>query len=220
MISLVFHTVSETSVLRSLITKYQDHARELVEAFRRTYSMIEDLAAGKPLDISRKLKEVESLQERSLEIKRTVMKELSETGTLLVNREDLFRLISKLGEIIDFIHGLSVMISEMAEMKWRVPDGLREGIVRISEATFETIVKLRESLIALGMNSPRSLILAKEVEDLERKVDVIHREMDLRVITCGAELPIVLLLRDIIQFHEDISDRCEQTADLIRILVL
>ena len=182
--------------------------------------MIEDLAAGKPLDISRKLKEVESLQERSLEIKRTVMKELSETGTLLVNREDLFRLISKLGEIIDFIHGLSVMISEMAEMKWRVPEGLREGIVRISEATFETIVKLRESLIALGMNSPRSLILAKEVEDLERKVDVIHREMDLRVITCGAELPIVLLLRDIIQFHEDISDRCEQTADLIRILVL
>lgn len=108
----------------------------------------------------------------------------------------------------------------MAEMKWEVPEAVREDLTKMSEATFETLFKLRESLLALGMNSSRALNLTKEVENCERDVDRIHRRLDLKIITSKAELPVILLLRDIAQFLEDTADRAEQAADLVRILVL
>lgn len=220
MIPLVFRTVSEDSVLRSLISIYQEHARQVIEIFRKVLSMVEDLTMGKRSNIEAKLKEVEMLQAKSLEIKRMMMKELNETGTLLVYREDLFRLVGKLGEVVDYIEGLGTMIGEMGEMGWGVPEGLKDGLLKMSEATFETLLKMRESLLVLGMNSPKALIYAKEVEDLERNVDSIHREMDLKVITSKAELPIILLLRDMIEYLESATDKALEVADLVRILVM
>ena len=108
----------------------------------------------------------------------------------------------------------------MAEKKWKVPEMLKEGLIKISEATFETLIKLRESLFALGMNSPKALNFTKEVAYAEREVDRIHRELDLKIITSKAELPIILLLRDIVQSLEETADRAEQAADLIRVLVM
>ena len=51
-------------------------------------------------------------------------------------------------------------------------------------------------------------------------VAITSRFMDLEIITSKAELPIILLLRDIVQLLEDTADRAEQAADLVRILVL
>lgn len=217
---MVFRTVSEDSVLRDLITIYQGHAREVIEIFRKILSMIDDLNKGDRSDIEARLKEVEAIHAKSLEIKRSMMKELNQTGTLLIDREDLSRLIGKLGEIVDYIEAIAMMISEMAEMGWKVPSELQGGMVQMAEATFETLVKLRESLLALGMNSPRALNFAKEVEDGEQKVDKINRQMHLKVITCKAELPVVLLLKDIVQYMEDTTDRALEAADMIRILIM
>ncbi|MFB0543797.1 MAG: DUF47 domain-containing protein [Candidatus Bathyarchaeia archaeon] len=217
---MVFRVDSQDRILRNLIAIYQDHAREVIEIFRKILSMIEDLVKGERSNIEVRLKEVEEHQRRSLEIKRTMMKELNETGSLLINREGLFRLEGKLGEIVDYVEGLGVRIAEMAEKGWEVPEGLKDGLIKISEATFETLLKLRESLLALGMNSPRALSFTKEVEDREREVDRIHRELDIEIITSKAELPVILLLRDIAQSLEETADRAEQAADLVRILVM
>ncbi len=217
---MAFRIDNENRAFRNLVAIYQDHAREVIEIFRKILSMIEDLVKGDRSNIEERLEEVEDLHERSLEIKRAMVKELNEPGSPLINREGLFRLISKLGEIVDYVEGIGVMIWEMAEMGWEVPEGVRGDLIKMSEATFETLLKLRESLLALGMNSPRALSLAKEVENRERDVDRIHRKLDLEIITSKAELPIILLLRDIVQLLEDTADRAEQAADLVRILVL
>lgn len=217
---MVFRVSSEDRALRNLMRIYQDHAREVIEIFRKILSMIEGLVRGENFNPEVRLKEIEGHERRSLEIKRRMMKELNETGSLLINREGLFRLEGKLGEIIDYVEGLGVRIGEMAERRWEVPEGLKDGLIKISEATFETLIKLRESLLALGMNSPRALSFAKEVEEREREVDRIHRELDLDIITSKAELPVILLLRDIAQSLEETADRAEQAADLVRILIM
>ena len=217
---MVFRIDTEDRSLRNLMRIYQEHAREVIEIFRKILSMIEDLIEGKRADIENKLMEIDKHQTRSIEIKRRMMKELNETGSILINREGLFRLEGKLGEIVDYIEGLGVRIGEMAEKKWKVPEHLKEDLIKISEATFETLIKLRESLFVLGINSPRALKFTKEVAQAEREVDRIHRELDLKIITSRAELPIILLLRDIVQSLEETADRAEQAADLIRVLVM
>lgn len=220
MVAMVFRVDRGNRTLRGLIAICQDHAREVIELFRKVLFMVEDLVKEERSNVEAKLKEVEVLHRSSLEIKRSMMKELNDAEGLLINREDFFRLIDKLGEIADYTEGLGVIVGEIAENKWGVPEGVKEGLVKTSETTFETLLKLRESLLALGVDSPRALDFAKEVEDRNRAVNGLHRETDLKIITSGAELPLILLLRDTVQFLEDTADRAEEAADLVRILVM
>ena len=82
------------------------------------------------------------------------------------------------------------------------------------------MTKLRESLISLGFNSDRAIVLAREVDEGERKVDSIYRALDLEIITSESGLPLILILRDIASMIENMIDMADDEADLIRILAL
>jgi len=217
---MVFRVTMGNRTLRGLIAICQDYTREVVELFRKVVSMLEDLAKEERSSIKVKLKEVEALHRRSSEIERSLIKELNDVGELLANREDFFRLTDKLGEMADYMEGLGVIIGDAAEIGGKVPSRVKEGVVKLSEVTLQALLKFRESLLALGESSPRTLDLAKQVEELEREVDALHRKIDLEVITSKVELPLILLLRDIIQYLENTTDKIEEAAELVRILVM
>ena len=90
----------------------------------------------------------------------------------------------------------------------------------MSDAAFDALVKLRESLISLGFNSERSVALTREVDQLERKVDLLYRDLDIAIITSDSPLPLILTLRDVSMKLEEMVDAAVDEADLIRILAL
>jgi uncharacterized protein Yka (UPF0111/DUF47 family) len=148
------------------------------------------------------------------------MKELHESGSILFNREDLFRLISKASEVNDYIESIGVRLWAIGEKEWTIPSHIGVGLVEMADAAFDTLVKLRESLISLGFNSERSLQLTSEVDDGERKVDSIHRRLDMDIVTSEAEIPLILTLREVSTHLEEMVDVAAAEADLIRILAL
>jgi uncharacterized protein Yka (UPF0111/DUF47 family) len=79
---------------------------------------------------------------------------------------------------------------------------------------------MRESLISLGFNSERSVQLTDEVDDGERRVDAIHRKLDIDIVTSNAEFPLILILRDVVTRLEEMVDKTTDEADLVRILAL
>jgi len=217
---MVFPVESEDRTLRSMLMLCQDHTRLVVEIFRKILVMIDILVKNDVDELRERLEEVEKLHHDSLEVKRALMKELHETGGILINRDDLHRLISKSGEMIDHIEGIGVRLWEIGERNWKIPEKAGEGLVRLVEAAFETLTKLRESLISLGFNSDKSIALTREVDEGERKLDAIYRTVDLEIITSKMELPLILILRDIAEMVENMGDKAEEAADLIRILAL
>ena len=90
----------------------------------------------------------------------------------------------------------------------------------MADAAFDTLVKMRESLISLGFNSERSVQLTGEVDDGERRVDAIHRKLDIDIVTSNAEFPLILILRDVVTRLEEMVDKTTDEADLVRILAL
>jgi uncharacterized protein Yka (UPF0111/DUF47 family) len=90
----------------------------------------------------------------------------------------------------------------------------------MADAAFDTLIKLRESLISLGFNSERSILLTDEVDECERRVDSLHRRLDMEIVSSDAELPLILTLRDVSTKLEEIVDQAAAEADLIRILAL
>ena len=217
---MVFPVESEDRTLRNILMMCQDHARLVVEIYRKVLMMIDTLVKGETANIEEALTQVERIQVESIEIKRNIMKELHASGSLLFNREDLYRLISTAAIVIDHIESVAVLLAAIGSRKWRIPSNLGVGLVEMGDAAFDTLIKLRESLISLGFNSERSLQLTSEVDEGERKVDSIHRKLDLDIVTSTAELPLVLTLRDVANKLETVVDRTSDEADLIRILAL
>ncbi len=217
---MVFPIESEDRALRNLLMMCQDHARLSVEIYRKVLVMIDALVKGESGGMRKMLDDVERIHRESRDIKRSIMKELHESGSILFNREDLYRLVSKAGEVNDFIEAIGVRLWAIGEKGWRIPSNLGVGLVEMADAAFETLVKLRESLISLGFNSERSLQLTGEVDEGERKVDSIHRRLDLDIITSKVELPLILILRDVSTHIEEMVDIAAAEADLIRILAL
>ena len=173
---MVFPVESEDRTLRNILMMCQDHARLVVEIYRKVLLMIDKLVKG-DTDVQDALVDIEKIQQESIQIKRNIMKELHESGSLLFNREDLYRLISTASIVIDHIESVGVLLAAIGERKWKIPSNLGVGLMEMSDSAFDTLIKLRESLISLGFNSERSLQLTAEVDEGERKVDGIHRKL-------------------------------------------
>jgi uncharacterized protein Yka (UPF0111/DUF47 family) len=217
---VVFPVESEDRALRNILMMCQDHARLVVEIYRRVLVMIDNLVKHEHGGMKQRIDEVQKIRTEAIDIKRGIMKELHSSGTLLFNREDLYRLITKQSEVIDNAESVGVRLEAIGNRNWKIPSQIGVGLADMADAAFDALVKLRESLISLGFNSERSLALASELDELERKVDVLYRSLDLSIITSKGELPLILTLRDVSMKLEEMIDAAVEEADLIRILAL
>ena len=198
----------------------QDHARLVVEIYRRVLVMIDNLVKHEHGGMKERIDEVQKIRSEAIDIKRGIMKEIHSSGTLLFNREDLYRLITKQSVVIDNAESVGARLENIGEKNWKIPSQIGVGLADMADAAFDALVKLRESLISLGFNSERSLALAGELDELERKVDVLYRSLDLSIMTSQVELPLILTLRDVAMKLEEMVDAAVEEADLIRILAL
>jgi uncharacterized protein Yka (UPF0111/DUF47 family) len=217
---LVFPVESEDRALRNILMMCQDHARLVVEIYRRVLVMIDNLVKHEHGGLQDRLKEAQKIRMEAIEIKRGIMKELHASGNLLFNREDLYRLITKQSEVIDHAESVGVRLETIGDRGWKIPAQVGVGLADMSDAAFDALVKLRESLISLGFNSERSVALTGELDELERKVDVLYRRLDVSIITSKGDLPLILTLRDVSMKLEEMIDAAVEEADLIRILAL
>ncbi|MDP6458968.1 MAG: DUF47 family protein [Candidatus Bathyarchaeota archaeon] len=198
----------------------QDHARLVVEIYRRVLVMIDDLVKHEHGGIKESVDEVQKIRSEAITIKLAIIKELRTSRTLLFNREDFYRLVVKQSEVIDHAESVGVRIGAIEENNWKIPSQIGVNLSELADAAFDALIKLRESLISLGFNSERSLVLTSELDELERKVDVLYRILDLSIITSQEELPLIFILRDVSMKLEEMIDAAVEEADLIRILAL
>jgi uncharacterized protein Yka (UPF0111/DUF47 family) len=72
--------------------------------------------------------------------------------------------------------------------------------------------------MTLTYGSAKTLEKAREVEAAESVVDDIYRDLELLIISSKIDMPVLLLLRDVIQLLEDAADKAEDASDAARIL--
>ncbi|RJS87526.1 DUF47 family protein [Candidatus Bathyarchaeota archaeon] len=217
---MAFPVESENRAMRSMLMLYQDHARLLVDIFRKILMMLEAINSDNSEDVKGLRGELEELYERSHELRGLMVKELREVGPFLAARGDLYMLTAKSGELIDYIEGLGTLLTEIAERGWRVPDDVAEGLTELAEEIFNALKLLREGVLALSFSTEKAASIVEGVDEEERRADFLYRRLDLKIITSDLELPLMLLLREVVELLEGVIDRVKEEADLIRVMAL
>ncbi len=215
---MVFPVESEDRTMRSLLMLCQDNARLIVEAFRKVLAIMDTLIkeGNNPSDVS--MEQIDEIHDQASGIRTQLINELHDIGSVLVNREDFYRLISTFGELMDHIDAAAIRLIEISKREWVLPKKAAGGFAEMSDLAFDSLLKFREAMMSLGFNSEKALGFTREVDEIERKIDDLYVKVDIDIIMSGAELPLILILKDVTSLIENMVDLVRETSDLIRII--
>lgn len=217
---MVLPAETEQRVKRRALSACQDNLRKVVDVARKIPQMVEHFAKNDKGTARQLFNEIKKGEEEVIAARRMVSQELAEIGAILINREDYLRFTNLSSEIADFSEGIAYYLIEIMEHDWKVPDDIKNDLLKLSEAVLDTVIKLRETMMILSYGSAKTLEKTKDVEVAERVVDDIYRALSIKVLSSKIDLPVLLLLRDVLQLLENTADKAEDAADAARMLSL
>ena len=215
---MVLPAETEERVKRRALNVCQDHLRKVLDLTRKVPQMIDYFMKNDRDGATQLFNEVTGSEAEVDQARRLVSQELAEIGAILLSREDFLRFTNLTSEIADFSDGIAFRLVEIMQHNWNVPMDIKKDLLKLSEAVFETVLKLREMVMALNYGSTKVMEKAKEVEIAEHNVDSIYRDLEIKILGSKIDFPAMILLRDVLQLLEDSADKAEDASDAARIL--
>ena len=215
---MVFPAETEERVKRRALNVCQDNLRKVLELIRKTPRLVEHFVKGDKEMARQLFVEIREGEEEVIKARRMVSQELAEIGAILISREDFLRFTNLTSEIADFSEGIAFRLVAIMEHNWSVPSDIKKDLLTLSEAVLDTVIRLRETMLVLSYGSAKTLEKAKDVEIAERTVDDLYRGLEIKLLGSKLDLPVVFLLRDVLQLLEDSADKAEDAADVARVL--
>lgn len=209
---------TEERVKRRALNACQDNLRKVVDVSRKIPQLVEFFASGDKENARKLLSEVRTGEEEVIKARRMVSQELAEIGAILFAREDFLRFTNLSSEIADFSEGIAYYLVEIMEHNWVISPDIKKDLLKLSLAVLDSVLKLRETMMVLNYGSQKTLERAKDVEIAERIVDEQYRALTIKVLSGKLDVPVLMLLRDVLQLLENSADKAEDAADAARML--
>ena len=144
-----------------------------------------------------------------------IMKKLNRTFITPIDREDLYALASRLDDVIDLIWAA---VDRMTVFK--IKDSTKEAIsmskdlLTTAEVIHKTIQKLKEK------NYVHVQEYCIEINRLENRIDRDFRDALGRLFEEVTDPIFIIKWKEVYEFLEDASDRCEDVANILEAIVL
>ena len=217
---MVFPVETEVRVKRKALDVSRDHLREVVDISRKISQLVTVFVNGDKNLAQELFADIKKAQNDVDAARRNVSRELAEIGAILMSREDFLRFTNLTSEIADYGEGIAFRLLQIMERGWKVPKEIKEDLIKLSDAVFDTISKLRETVMTLNYGTAKALEKTREVEAAERVVDEIYRQLEVNIIDSKMEFPPMFLLWTVVQHLEDAADKAKDASDAARILAL
>lgn len=198
---------------------FVSHAKKSLDAAKMLVTLMDGLTSADALggserkSLAEKIKEAESAGDR---ITHETIKRLRENWITPLDRTDIFDLISRMDDVLDFIEEAAdrVVLFEVEEAPAEAA-ALARILVRSCEALVKSVGLLDDM-----KNAPAILDLCVEVNSLENEADKVHRKAIADLFRKGNDPLTVMKWRDIFDSLESAADRCEDVANVVEGVVL
>jgi len=204
------------------ISMVLEHSKATVMAIEQLDRCINFALAGKREDLVRSF-EILSLKEKEADLlKRKIIGELAKGDLPASEREDLMRLARQTDDVIDWINETGRILVEF-DLK-DMPEDVKELTVDISKVIKNCVIKLDDCIEKLtNREFQDALKAADEVERLEEQMDGLYQKSRRSIASLKTEIVQIgqaILLADFMDSLETITDRCEDSCDEVRVIVV
>lgn len=172
---------------------------------------LEDLEA-RIADIDGSKREIELL-------KRDFLEYVSKMSPSLYHREDWLRMSTKVYNATDKAIGVLHRLEYIIRRGWSVPDSIRERITSLMDSVSKIINEYNQALRNMA-NKEYAFEKFRSVDKLEKECDTAYRSTIFAILESNISTPAMLVLLDIAEMLEDISDIVASATDDLRIILL
>ncbi|RLF08997.1 MAG: hypothetical protein DRJ69_05455 [Thermoprotei archaeon] len=183
-----------------------EHTRRVCEAVRGMVLTIESYTSMDSRGVALHLKRTKQMEGEADDYRRNIYEFLARASPALLNREDWLRLSIDLDKMADLAYSVAYRVSIACDKGWFPPREVVSKLGELAEATLQLCEKLKEALFTYTFNVERALAVCKEIELGEEEIDRMHRDLEMKILEVGAPLPLTMLLRDVCERMESVSD--------------
>ncbi len=208
--------------LEEIVNKSINHLELVHKTTEFLRDMINSLCEGKVNEGLKLYEKISETERKADELKREILHSLSRGFIHPLDREDLLRLILTSDDIAAYTKATARRITILYSIGSKLPEEILSMLRDIAEKTVEASSVLLSALRSLGSDPARTISLTHEVEKIEEEIDEIRMNLLEKLYTsCKEKLTVdCFLTKEIIDDIENISDKCEDTGDVIRLIAI
>ena len=195
----------------SFFTLFEAQGKKTVEGCRAFQQMVAD-----PTALEGKAQRVKAIEHECDEITHAVVEALHKTFITPIDRNDIYRLITKMDDIMDLVEAAAdrVALYEIPAMTKEVGD-LARCLVSSAEHVLGAVSSIRD------LGKPNGILQhCIEINRLENVADNILRSALARLFKEEKDPIAIIKWKEIYETLETATDRCEDVANIIEGVVL
>lgn len=209
----------EVQAKRKALAVLHDEITHILNAARDLSSLTDSLIKGTNKETELSLVRMKNAGEEVENLRRKMTREISDTGSLMVYREDVLRTAYIIDDIAGYITGIAFRLSNI-KITTLKKGKFDEDISELINMVVEAIFKLNEMARALSINPSSTIEIAQEVQNIERKVDNSYRKVVIKALNEIPNTKDLLLVKDAVEGIEGMADKCQAASDTLTILAL
>ncbi|RLE78204.1 MAG: hypothetical protein DRJ44_00295 [Thermoprotei archaeon] len=204
---------------RKLVEKYLEELRLLNEMMKSIYSVITRADDIDRNTLEQYIKSINTAKEEIELLKKDVLEYISKTSPTLYHREDWLRIATKIYNATDKAGGVIYRLEYILNKKWQIPTFIRQRLANLTDNVIKIINEFA--------NAMRNMILGEKVYEKFKAIDMLEKEADqeyrsiiFTVLESNIATSSMLLLLNIAEMLEDISDIIAMARDDMHIILL
>ena len=209
----------EVQAKRKTLAVLHDEITHVLNAARDLSSLTDSIIKGTNKETELFLERMKNAGEEVENLRRKMTREISDTGSLMVYREDVLRTAYIIDDIAGYITGIAFRLSNI-KITTLKKGKFDEDVSELINMVVEAIFKLNEMARALSINPSSTIELAQEVQNIERKVDNSYRKVVIKALNEIPNTKDLLLVKDAVEGIEGMADKCQAASDSLTILAL
>jgi predicted phosphate transport protein (TIGR00153 family) len=209
----------EVQAKRKAIAVLQDEINRILNAARSLATLPEFMMKKNKAEIKNTLEQIVNIEDEVEALRRKITRDVADVGGLIMNRENLLNTAYTMDEIAGYITGISFKLSNIKPATLKSAK-LDQDLTDLIELVVDEVYKLNEIIRSLNTNSSNSIDLAQETQKIERDIDTKYRQMTIKILTEITNTKELLLMKDVIEGIEEMSDKCQEVSDSFILLAL
>ena len=209
----------EVQAKRKAIAVLQDEINRILNASRELASLTESLMKKDKKAVKNTLEQISTIEEEVENLRRKITREVADVGGLIMNRENLLNTAYTMDEIAGYITGIAFKLSNV-KITTLKSSKLDKDIGELISLVVDEVYKLNEIIRSLNTNTANAIELAQETQTIERQIDIKYRDATIKLLNEVKDPKELLLIKDVIEGIEEMSDKCQRVSDSFILLAL
>ncbi|MDC0896778.1 DUF47 family protein [Nitrosopumilus sp.] len=209
----------EVQAKRKAIAVLQDEINRILNASRELATLTDSLMKKDKKGIKNTLEQISTIEEEVESLRRKITREVADVGGLIMNRENLLNTAYTMDEIAGYITGIAFKLSNV-KITTLKSSTLDKDIGELISLVVDEVYKLNEIIRSLNTNTANAIELAQETQTIEREIDIKYRDATIKLLNEVKDPKELLLIKDVIEGIEEMSDKCQRVSDSFILLAL